>query len=228
MRNLTARIAGLLYLIVVVSGLFTLAYVPSQLVVAGDLSATVSRIIASETLYRLSAAAYAVCYTAFLLLPLALHRLLRSVHEQAAVLMVAFAVVIVPLSFVNLAHMLEVLRIVGEMAGAGPETARLNAQAAAELGAYESGIFASTIFWGLWLLPFGYLVFMSGVLPKVLGVLLVLGGVGYVVNFFGAVLSPDYTSTAVASILSLPAPLGEIGTCLWLLVFGVKEESLPS
>ena len=208
--------------------MFSLAYVPSQLVVTGDLSATVNTILASKGLYRLGAASYAVCYTAFLLLPLALYRLLRSVDEQSAVLMVAFGVIIVPLSFGNLAHTFEVLRIVEEISGTGPDAALLNAQAAAELGAYRSGVFASTIFWGLWLLPFGYLVFKSGVLPRILGVLLVLGGIGYVVNFFGATLSPDFASTFIADVMSLPAPLGEIGTCLWLLIFGIKEEVQPA
>ena len=120
MNKRTARIAGFLYLVVVLSGMFSIAYVPSQLAVTGDLAATVSNIIASESLYRLGAAVHAVCYTAFLLLPLALYRLLRSVDEQSAVLMVAFGVIIAPLSFVNLAHMFEVLRIVEEISGAGP------------------------------------------------------------------------------------------------------------
>lgn len=84
----TARIAGLLYLIVVLAGIFSIAYVPSQTQVAGDAAATVAKITANEGLFRLGIAAGLVCYLAFLLLPLALYRLLAPHGRTAATLMV--------------------------------------------------------------------------------------------------------------------------------------------
>lgn len=219
-----ARTAGLLYLIVVVAGIFSLAYVPSHTVVPGDAAATWAKIASSETLFRLGIVASCVCYVAFLLLPLALHRLLSPVSRNAAALMVAFAVVSVPISFANLSHKFEVLTLLGGadyLRAFGAE--QLQAQAMLSLDAYNKGILVSKIFWGLWLLPFGYLVFKSGILPRMLGILLMAGCFGYLIDFLGRALFPGYPETAIARFVILPATLGEIGTCLWLLVMGARE-----
>ncbi len=215
-----------MYLIVVVTGGFSLLYVPSQITVQGDPSATVRNIVASEQLFRLGIVAGLVCYTTFLLLPFALYRLLSHVHASAAVFMVAFAVVSVPISLVNLLNKLNVLSL---LSGADYLRAftneHLNAQVMLSLDAYGNGLLASEIFWGLWLLPFGYLVFRSGFLPRILGVLLMAGCFGYLVNVLGQSSSRDYGQSGIASLMSLPSGLGEIGTCLWLLIVGVKQPS---
>lgn len=219
----TARIAGLLYLIVVLAGIFSIAYVPSQTQVAGDAAATVAKIIAHEPLFRLGIAAGLICYLAFLLLPLALYRLLSAHGRTAATLMVALAVVSVPLAFVNLQHKLDVLTLLGDaphLRAFAPEA--LNAQVMLALQAYGNGILVSKLFWGLWLLPFGWLVFSSRLLPRILGLLLMLGCVGYVIDVFARLLVPGFAASPVAGYITLPATLGEIGTCLWLLVLGVR------
>lgn len=219
-----ARTAGLLYLIVVLTGIFSLVYVPSQITVPGDASAMVSNIVASESLFRLGIAAGLICYTAFLLLPFALYKLLSPVGKTAAVLMVAFVVVSVPISFVNMLNKLDVLSL---LSGADYlqafTTEQLHAQVMLSLKAYSNGMLVSTIFWGLWLLPFGYLVFKSGFLPRILGVLLMVGCFGYLIDFFGRVLFPGYAEAAIASFMTLPGSFGEIGTCLWLLIMGARE-----
>jgi hypothetical protein len=135
----TARLAGLLYLFVVLAGIFSLAYVPSKLIDWADAATTYRNIQASETLFRLGIVAGIICYTAFLLL------------------------------------------------------------------------------------PFGYLVYKSGFLPKILGILLMAGCFGYLMNFLGGFLFPQYGSLGIARFVSLPATLGEIGTCLWLLIIGIKN-----
>lgn len=222
--NKLARTAGLLYLIVVVAGIFSLGYVPSQTVVPGDAAATWDRIASAETLFRLGIVAGCVCYTAFLMLPLALYRLLSPADKTAAVLMVAFAVVSVPLSLANLSNKLEVVSL---MSGAGYlrtyTTAQLQAHAMLSLDAYNKGILVAKIFWGLWLLPFGYLVFKSRLLPRILGLLLMAGCFGYLIDFCGRALFPGYADTALANYAVLPATIGEIGTCLWLLIVGARE-----
>lgn len=216
-----ARLAGALYLIVVVTGIFSIAYVPSQLEEPNDGAATINNILASEMLFRSGVVAGYVCYTAFLLLPLVLYRLLANVNKDAAMLMVVLAVTSVPLSFVNLMHKLDVITLVTRLATRlPPETLRQEVVFA--LAAYSNGLLVSKILWGLWLLPFGYLVLKSGFLPKLLGLLLMLGCVGYVVGFMGSLLVPNYGRSLLASYVSMPATLGEIGTCLWLLVVGVR------
>ncbi|HXI11772.1 MAG TPA: DUF4386 domain-containing protein [Thermoanaerobaculia bacterium] len=218
------RATGLLYLIVVVSGIFSLAYVPSQLIVPGDGAATFRRIEASENLFRLGIAAGFVCYTAFLLLPLAFYKLLAHVDRRAALLMVLFAVASVPLSLGNLVNKLDVATLISGrsyLRGYSPE--QLHAAVMLSLARYNSGVLVAEIFWGLWLLPLGYLVFRSRILPRTLGVFLVLGCFGYLIDVFGRTAVPGYATTTLASLATLPASIGEIGTCLWLLLFGARK-----
>ena len=217
----TARVAGWLYLVTVVTGIFSLIYVPSRISANGDATLVVNNIVTFESLFRSGVAAGALGYVAFLILPLALYKLLGSVNKAAAVLMVTLAVVQVPIYFVAIANQLDVLSL---LAGAKylkaftPE--ELHAKVMFLMDAYDNLVFASEIFWGLWLLPFGYLVFKSGFLPKFLGVLLMLGCFSYLVDFFARLLFPHYS---VPGVVTLPAARGEIGICLWLVVMGTRR-----
>lgn len=211
----TARTAGFLYLIVVITGIFSLAYVPSKLIVWNDAAATVTNLQNSEFLFRLSIVAGIVCYTAFLLLPFVLYRLLQHVHKTTAVAMVVLAVVSVPFSLFNLTHKVNVLTLLQDVAQADSANNIMTT-----LNYYDNGIRIVSVFWGLWLLPFGYLVFKSGFLPKILGILLMAGCFGYLINFTGNFLFPAYRELGIGTYVSLPATLGEIGICLWLVVVG--------
>lgn len=220
-----ARIAGALYLVVVLTGMFALLYVPSKLIVGTDATATFNNIATSETLFRLGIYAGILCYTAFLLLPLVLYKLLHHVNKTHAVAMVALALVSVPISLFNLTHKLAVLTLINKpdfFSGTD-----LHKHVLLQLEYYNNGIEVAAIFWGLWLLPFGYLVFKSGLLPKVLGILLMAGCFGYLINFTGSFLFPGYDSLGISGYISLPSALGEIGTCLWLLIAGVKTKNQP-
>jgi hypothetical protein len=97
-----------------------------------------------------------------------------------------------------------------------------HAMAWLSLKSYGHAIFVASLFWGLWLFPFGWLVVRCGKLPRVLGVLLMLGGAGYLVDVFGTLLLEGYTRTAFSDVVHLPAAVGEVGTCLWLLVMGMR------
>lgn len=227
-RNRIARLAGFLYLMVVLAGIFSLGYVPSEINVRGDVAGTVSNIQTFELLFRLGIVASVICYTAFLLLPLVLYKLLHQVDEVAAKLMVILAVVSVPMSFTNLLNRLDVLTLLaGDGYLQGLTTSQVHAQAGLLLSAYGNGLLVSEVFWGLWLLPFGYLVYRSGFLPRVLGVLLMLGCCGYLIDFFGRLLFPGFATTTIGGLVTVPAAMGEIGTCLWLLVIGVRGLDRP-
>lgn len=220
-----ARIAGLLYLVVVLTGVFSLAYVPSKLIVWDNPSTTFHNIASSEFLFRLGIASSLICYSFFLFLPTVLYKLLKPVNENFAKLMVLLAVVSVPISFLNIQNKYTVLSLVSN-----PDylkvfsTDQLQSQVLFYLNQYDNGILIVSIFWGLWLFPFGYLVFRSGFLPKILGILLMLGCLGYLINFFGHTLSSDYSKLGISSYISLPASIGEMGTCLWLLIMGAKDQ----
>ncbi|HEY0061255.1 MAG TPA: DUF4386 domain-containing protein [Telluria sp.] len=224
-NNKTARLAGLLYLVVVVTGLFSLVYVPANLVLRGDAVQIVRSLHEEETLYRLGMMSSVLCYTAFFLLPLVLYRLLSGYGRYAGALMVAFAVLSVPISFSNLRQQFEILSLLHGAEFMHVFSARrVNALIVMTLGEYNKGLFLSKIFWALWLAPFGYLVFKSGILPKVLGALLMLGCITFLVDLGGSLLIANYKQTLLASYAGMPAAAGEIGICLWLLIMGAGNQ----
>lgn len=224
-ENQTARLAGFLYLTVILTGLFSLMYVPSQLIVREDPALTFHNISSSVQLFRLGIAGSMLCYIAFTLLPLVLYRLLKDVNGTYAKFMVILALISVPISFINLQNKFSVLTIIE---GAGYlktlNAEQLQSQVMFLLNTYNKGILIVQIFWGLWLFPFGYLVYTSGFLPKILGVCLMLGCLGYVINVFSRTVVPDFSDYTIADYITLPASIGEIGICLWLLVMGVKNK----
>lgn len=206
------RLAGALYLVVVLAGMVCLAYVPSRT------DAALADAAAHAGLFRAGIAAFLMMQVAFLLVPLALYRVLADVDRRAAVLMVALAAVSVPIGLTAVTHRLEALTLL-QSADAG-EAAQ--AAFAASLQRYGHGLRIASLFWGSWLLPFGWLVLRSARLPRVLGLLLVLGGIGYVVKVFGG-LASGIADSALMNYATMPAALGEIGSCLWLLAFGARQ-----
>ncbi len=221
----TARVAGLLYLIIVLTGIFNLLYVPTLLINWDDATSTFIAIKNNEMLFRLGIFAGIVCYSAFLILPLVLYKLLNHIHKPYALAMVFLAVVSVPISFVNLFYKVNVLTLVDSIeVRNGIEIGQLHNQVLLLLKYYNNGIKLVSIFWGLWLLPFGYLVYKSGFLPKLIGILLMVGCFGYLINFTGGFLIKDYARLGIGNLISLPASLGEIGICLWLLIVGIKTK----
>ena len=213
------RLAGALYLVVVLTGMYCLAYVP------GQVGNTLAEASAQTAIFRAGIAAFLVMQVAFLLLPFALYRVLGDVDRRAATVMVALAVASVPIGLVAVTHRLEALALLGQ-ARTGTTDA-MEVAYALGLQRYAHGLRIASLFWGLWLLPFGWLVLRSARIPRVLGVLLMLGGIGYVVKVFGG-LMPDFADSAFARYATLPAALGEIGSCLWLLAFGARASRVPS
>ena len=223
-RNKTARIAGLFYLILIISGIISLLYIPSQLIAWESVSKTLDNITNSELLFRLGIVSGIITFLTFLLLPLVLYKLLHPVNKVYAQLMVLFAVVSIPISFVNILNKFSVLTLInkaeylqkmGEI--------ELQTQVMLYLDNYNNGIEISQIFWGLWLFPFGYLVYKSGFLPKLLGILLMAGCFGYLITFFGGFLYSNFHKTILSDIVGIPASVGEIGICLWLLIMGTNK-----
>jgi len=221
----TARIAGLLYLGVVITGIFSLLYVPGKLIVWKNTTLTYQNIASSDSLFRVWIVSGLLCYTFFLFLPLVLYKLLKPIDENHAKLMVLLAVLSVPVFFLNVQNLFTVHSLVSGISNQfGFSAEQTQTQVMLYLKQYDSGLTIVHIFSGLWLLPFGYLVFKSGFLPKVLGILLMMGCFGYLINFLGDTLVPNYSKMGIASYIQMPASIGEIGTCLWLLIMGAKKK----
>ena len=169
------RIAGLLYLVVVLSGIFGLMYIPSKLIVWNDASATVGNIMSSIFLFRVGIVSDIICYTFFLWLSLVLYDLLKPVNKNIALLMVILVMVSIPISFFNVLSKFDVLTL---LSGAdylkALDAKQLEAQVMLSLTSYNNGLLIN-IFWALWLFPFGYLIYKSDFLPKTLGIILMAG-----------------------------------------------------
>jgi hypothetical protein len=218
-----ARIAGRLYLLLALVGPIGLLYVPSRLIVPDNANATADAIRASEWLLRLGIVSDLVHQIVAIFLVLALHRLFRAVNEDRARLMVILgALVSVPIVFVNTLNVAAALLLVSDADFLAVfERPQLDALAYLFLRLYAEGITVASIFWGLWLFPFGMLVIRSGFIPRVLGVLLIAAGVGYVTSSF-ATLGLSAQGPLVSQVMS-PLVVGELPIIFWLLIWGAKE-----
>ena len=217
-----ARHAGLLYLILGLLAPVGLLYVPGKLIVSGNAAATADNIRASEWLLRVGIASELIHQTIAVFLVLALYRLFKAVNEtHARQLVILGALVSVPIVFVNVLNEIAALALVS---GAGYlsafETPQLDALAYLFLHVHDQGITVVSIFWGLWLLPFGLLVIRSGFIPRVLGVLLLIAGTAYVVAAFATLVVPRYAT--LISQIALPFEVAELPIILWLLIWGAR------
>lgn len=146
----TARIAGAIYLVVVLTGMFSLAYVPSQLIFWDDAAKTFQYITSSQQLYRMGIASSMICYLAFTLLPIVLYKLLRQVDENYAKVMVIFALISVPISLLNLQHKFDVLSMISSADYLKDlSKQQLESRVLLSLESYDSGILIVQVFWGL-------------------------------------------------------------------------------
>src|SRR6058998_601696 len=222
-----ARIAGAIYLSMVVVGPFSLIYVPSKLIVRGNAAATADNILAHETMFRLSIIADLVGQVIFICLAIALYRLLSGVNKIRAGLMVAFVLVSAAVGFLNTLNDIAALTLFrGADFLAVFDKPQRNALAYLFIRLHSQGIFIDEMFWGLWLFPFGLLVFRSGFLPRFIGVWLMINCFGYVALSITALFFPTYYGTAFQ--WSQPILFGELAIMLWLLIRGAKVPTFPS
>ena len=221
-----ARIAGFIYLSMVIVAPFCLLYIPSKLIVRGNATATADNILVNETLFRLSIFGDLIAQVIFICLAVALYRLLQSVNRTWALLLVGFVLVSAAVSFLNVLNNIAALMLFrgGEFLTVFDKPQR-DALAMLFLRLYNHGQLISELFWGLWLFPFGLLVYRSAFIPRFLGVWLIINGFGYVVLSAIALFFHDYYQTAF--LYFQPLLFGELAIMLWLLVKGARVEQSP-
>lgn len=219
-----ARVAGLLYFILAITGAYGIMYVPSSIIVMNDSAATTSNIIANEFLFRTGIFSNLVCQTTFIFLALALYNLFKEVSEKLAKMMVALVIVSVPIAFLIIFNQLLILITLKEGFMTSFEAIQQQSMAMIFLKMYNQGNVVIGIFWGLWLIPFGLLAYRSGFIHKIVGVLLVIGGISYVVDASVFVLVPAAHSTT-ATLVAIFGSVSELSAVLWLLIVGVRERS---
>ncbi|MGA2908027.1 MAG: DUF4386 domain-containing protein [Terracidiphilus sp.] len=223
-RKRTARIAGLWYLGFTL-GPFYLLYVPSQTIVQNDAAATAVRLLGHETLFRWGMLAETLGVVIFIGLSLALYRLFEDVDRHRARQLVALVLISCALSLAGLvftASALLVFRGGGTVAAFDDHTRQAIGMLLVSMHGQAVGI--NQMFWGLWLLPFGWLVVRSRFLPRWLGWWLLLDGVAWVVVGTAWFLAPQYNNALFRYLQ--PVFLAELAAMLWLLIMGAKEQPL--
>ena len=221
----TARIAGLWYLMFTL-GPFYLLYVPSKTIVHNNPSATAALVLSHEKLFRLGLLAETVGAVIFIGLSLALYRLFENVdrhraRQMVALVLVSAALVLVAVVFNAVA--LAVFQGGDAWAAFDQHTRETIGMLLIRLHGQSNGV--NEVFWGLWLLPFGWLVVRSRFLPRWLGYWLLLDGVCWVVYAVTGYLAPAYEDFLFR--IFQPAFLAELAIMLWLLIVGAKENAGP-
>jgi hypothetical protein len=218
----TARIAGFLYLLVVLAGPFILMYVPGKLYVPGDATATAHNIVAHESLYRAHIVISIVTELLFFGAVLALYQLLKGVNRNLAALMVLLILIDMPLAFMGVANQVAALTFLKDPGFLGVfDQAQRNALATMLVNFDQEGLLVSEVFWGLWLFPLGILVYRSGFIPRLIGVWLVINGLAYLVISLTGLLSPEHLNAVFSA--AKPILFGEVALMLWLLIVGVRD-----
>ena len=217
-----ARLCGVLYLIVIVIGIFTELFVRDKLTVSGDATATANNIMGSQLLWRSSIAGDVILLVCAVAQALLFYVLLRPVNKNLALLAVFFNLVECAIDGVNKLNLIAALFLSG---GADYlkafEPHQLHALAYLSLKMHAYGYAISLVFFGFVCLIFGYLLFRSGYFPKTLGVLMTIAGLSYLTISSTQILAPTYAGT-IFPILGVPAFIGELSFCLWLIVKGVN------
>jgi hypothetical protein len=217
-----ARVAGFLYLLIALSAPIGLLYVPGKLIVSGNATATADNIRASEGLLRVGIASELIHQIIGVFLVLALYRLFKAVNEtHAKQLVILGSLVSVPIMFVNVLNDLAALTLVsGADFLSVFEKPQLDALAYLFVRLHGQGIVVASIFWGLWLFPFGMLVIRSGFIPRVLGFLLMIAGAAYLASASATLILPQYKP--LISQIALPLEAAELPIIFWLLIWGAK------
>ena len=222
-----ARIAGGIYLLMVLTAPFSLIYVPSKLIVRGNALATADNILAHETMFRLSIFGDLIGHVIFICLAVALYRLLSNVNKTWAILMVSFVLVSAAVGFLNALNNIAAVILFrgGEFLDVIDKTQR-DALGMLFVRLHSNGEFISEIFWGVWLFPFGLLVYRSGFLPRLLGVWLIVACFAWIALSITALFFPSHYGAAFTWLQ--PAFFAEMAIMLWLLIRGANLSALPA
>jgi hypothetical protein len=220
----TARIAAVPYLVIAVASGVAHGYVPSNLIVPGDAAATASNVMASPSLLRVGGVgSELVVLLSEIVVSVLLYVLLKPVNRTLSLLAAVARLTMTTIHGLNLLNYFFALQFLG---GAGYLAAfsanQSQALALLFLNAHHYGFEIGIAFFTLHVFVLGYLIFKSGYLPKILGVLFAIAAVGYLIDSFGQLLLANYTTTP--AFIALPIVLAEVAFPLWLLIKGVNVE----
>lgn len=219
-----ARYAGFSYLFLVVTAPLAHIYIPSLILDRSNSAITAQNLLKHEFLFRIGTVLNVLGLISFILVVLFLYRLLRPVNEHLARLMRTLVLVGIPIPFLLAIFKMSALQILKSDVYDSYQRGQLEDLALMLFRIGDYGGYMEQMFWGLWLLPFGLLVYRSGFIPKLLGIWLLVNGVAYMGLSLLFMLMPQYLSAA--STYAFPLILGELWIMLWLVIKGVNEQRL--
>jgi Domain of unknown function (DUF4386) len=219
-----ARIAGVLYLLNGIIAGFAEGFVEPKMYVASNAATTAGNVIANAGLVRLGVVADLIQATVWVFLGMTLYLLLKHVNKSVASAMVILVAIGASIVCLNTVFEFEGLRVAtGAVNLAAFGTTGSNALVLLLLDAQHYGVFIAQIFYGLWLVPLGYLVYKSAWFPKALGILLIVGGACYLVDLLAQFLVPDF-GVKIHAFVVIPSAIAEISMVVYLLVIGVRTQ----
>lgn len=206
-----ARLAGVLYLIVIAGGSIALAS-RSALIVPGDAAATAARIAAAQVQFRFGIAADLVAGAAYAGVAAILYELLKPVNRSASLFAALACTVALAVAAANQVNGLSALLHLDDAAAAAAAL-KLQGQA------YQ----IATVFFGFYCLTVGSLFAVSRIVPRLVGLLMALAGLSWLVAGFANIAAPDFAAQLSLSTLIVSA-IGEVSLTLWLVTAGVNAE----
>lgn len=221
----TARLAGLFFLLMVVFGLFAEIFFREKLFVPTDAALSAGNILANGFLYRIGIVSDILMSLSYLFTALVLYKLLASVNKNMAALMVIFAAAGSVLLMFNILNEFAPLFILnGNDYLNAFNSNQIQSLAMLYYNLYEHGYVIGQVFFALWVLPLGVLIYKSGFIPKVLGILFIIETIFGLMSVIVHFLVPN---GSIETILLIPGTIAELLFMLWLLIWGVKESKKP-
>ena len=213
--------AGAFYLITIIMGVFAEVFVRGALVVSDDATATATNILAHEPLYRFGLSADLIMLACYIAVTGIFYDLFKPVARNLSLLAAFFSLVgIAVLAANSLNHLAPLVLLGGGNFSHGLETNQLQALALISLKMHARGYNISGVFFGIYMLVVGYLILRSGFLPRMLGVLMAVGGLSYLIDSFATFLLP--TLVARLPDVGMLGGIAELAVSLWLLAVGVN------
>lgn len=218
---LQARFAGILYLIVIIAGAFAEIFVRQALVVSGDVAATANNILTHELRFRLGFSAEIIACVCNMPLAVIFYNLFRVVNKSFAMLVVFLMLVGTAIECVAvLNHFAPLFYLSGQQYLSAFTPAQLQVQAYLSLRSQSIGFAIALVFFGFYCLVLGWLIVKSTFLPRIIGVLLIIEGIGYLANSFSLFVVPSI-QPGIFKVFAVTA-IAELALCLWLLIKGVN------
>ncbi len=225
----TSRIVFLFWALYAVPAIFSLQYVRPKLIVFGDAIATVNNIMAHEFLFRMGIVSHLFAQVFLLLFGMSVFRLFKGVNKTWATIFWTSILMTVAITFVNTLNYIAPLIVLSKADYLNVfQQEQLHVIVMIFLRLSNFGQALYEIFWGLYLFAFGLLIIKSRYIPRILGVLLIIGSIGFPINTVTKLLIPEFYPAIFTQMAMLFSGLGVLPTLFWILIIGAKIPEMKS